>query len=118
MDVMTAGQLGLTEDEMHVLKAGVGEWWGSARADDSHASALGYSSAALMENDLEYLWTAVNGPAALPIDAWARVIASTRLVSTDRNASGEDWPSVTGFDRIETDELLASVEARIHAHRQ
>ena len=50
------------------------------------------------------------------MDAWARVIASARLVSTDRSASGEDWPSVAGLDQFETDELLASIEAKIRAN--
>lgn len=118
MESMTTSQLGLSKDEMHVVRAGIGEWWGSARAAHSHASSLGYSSVALMEKDLEYLWSGVDGSASLPIDAWARVIASTRLVSTDRSASGEDWPTVTGFDQRKTDQLLASIEAKLRVHHE
>lgn len=116
MNTRTAAQLSFSTDEICLMKDGIREWWGSASPDRAHASALGYASVALMKTDLRLLGAALEDSAVLSLDGWSRVIASTRLVSSDRSASGEDWSMVTGFDQAETDELLASIEAKVLSH--
>ena len=105
--------LDLTEDEWHVLLAGLGQWGGPTDLTDSWALALGFNSKQHFGNEVPRLERLLERRQPLQAQDWLRVIHATELVFiNDMVGAGVEWSITTGFTDEDTVALLRSIQEK------
>lgn len=108
--------LGLTEDELSFIAAGLAQWGGPARARPESAAAVGFEDVEEMERATERLRRSLRADEALTRRDWQRVLVLTELVfGSDTFGAGVEWETVTGRDEIADLVLLRHVQRKLVA---
>src|SRR2546421_4481442 len=101
----------LTDDEWYLLRTGLFEWSGAARATDALVEAMGYASFDDFDAQRQRICVALDQSEPLSRFDWARALVATELVFVSAIfGSDRDWQSATRFTDEETLPLLRALQ--------
>ena len=104
----------LTEDEVRVLRHGLGQWGGPAAATDELAILLGLKDKDDFDRDRRDLTHRIEAGTDLSGEEWRRALLATEVnFISDVVGAGHDWVHVTGFTDGETLEILRRLQRKL-----
>ncbi|MEV7933171.1 hypothetical protein [Curtobacterium sp. NPDC089185] len=110
----SAEALGLIEDEVQLVLAGLREWGGPVHLTETLARAFGFAGATDFFEQSRRIRESLERGAALPPTDWRRALLATEVAfASDVVGSGVDWETTTGVPDAVALTLLRSVQRKI-----
>ena len=104
----------LSEDEIDLLRSGLGEWGGPAHATDELAVAMGFKGVDDLHVQARRLRAALAGSIPLTVVDWTRALAATEVAfASEVLGSGLDWTSTVGLSDEATIQLLRQLQRKL-----
>lgn len=108
--------LGLTNDELELIVAGIGQWGGPASPRPESARLVGFATAEQMTAEFARRKPALRDRQAITRREWRRILVATELIfASDVYGAGVEWETVTGRDEAADLRLLRGVQRKLAA---
>jgi len=104
----------LTDEERLVLRWGLIEWGGPARATEEMAVALGFGGVRDLLDVGYRIADDIEARRSLPQVDWARAMLATEVAfASDVMGSGSDWIYTVGLGDAETIAIIRSLQRKV-----
>lgn len=110
----TAADLGMTDEEVGLLRSGLHEWTGPANLTDDLARALGFASTDDFFHQSQRVRSCLDRGTPMPMDDWRRTLVATEVVFvSDVVGSGTEWETTTGIQDATALRVLRSLQRKL-----
>lgn len=110
----TSDDLGLSDEEVRLLRHGVMQWGGPARSTEALAVAMGFSGNADLFERCQIINKLLRDRGSLDALDWTRALFATEIsFVSDIVGSGIEWSTTTGISDLQTVVALRSVQKKL-----
>jgi hypothetical protein len=114
MSVISSEALSLSESEVNLLRKGLIQWGGPARATEEFAVSMGFASAANMSAGCVEICRSLEVDRSLTPRDWTRALLSLEIAfASDLVGSGVEWSTATGLSDEVTVRDLRSIQRKL-----